>query len=81
MCADLLCSKKDYYIPRENPISLEVPSVRKMEALFWEAALVLEDLIPPQDNTLPTAAGKTPTTSVCEAVLVTAVDGGSGDVH
>ena len=55
-------------------------SVRKTEALLREAALVLEDQVPPQDTTLPTAAGKTPTTSLYEAALTTAVDGGSGDV-
>ena len=56
-------------------------SVRKMEALFREVALVLEDHIPPKVTTLPTATGKTPTTSVCEVDLATTVDGGSGDVH
>ena len=52
-----------------------------LDSPFREAAVILEDHIPPQDTTLPTAAGKTPTMSVCEADQATAVDGGSADVH
>ena len=50
-----------------------------MEALYQELALILEDHVPPQDTTLPTA-GKTPTMSMYEADLATAEDGGRGYV-
>ena len=54
-------------------------SDRDTEVIYQEAALILEDHVPPQDTTLPTA-GKTPTTSMYEVDLATNVDGGRGDV-
>ena len=49
------------------------------QALFEEAALVLEDRSPPDlSPTHHTAAGKNPTTDNCQAELATAVDGGKG---
>ena len=50
------------------------------EALFQEAALVLEEETPPQSPTHPAAAGKTPTTNDCQAdlQLATTVEWGSG---
>ena len=48
------------------------------EALFQEAAFVLEDETPPQSPTHPAAAGKTPTTDDHQADPATAVYGDSG---
>ena len=51
-----------------------------MEALYQKAALILEDHVPPQETTLPTA-GKTSSTSTYKADLSTAVDGGRVDLY
>ena len=48
------------------------------QALFEEAALVLEDGSPPESLTHPAVAGKTPTTDDHQADLATTVDGTQG---